>query len=60
MKYHKKGDLGIYRFRDDKLEITVKEVISLGEIRFGHKFRGKVGISLGKHLKETVRGILLT
>jgi len=40
--------------------MTVKEVIPLGEIGFDHKFCEKISISLKNHLKEIVRGILLT
>jgi len=39
--------------------MMVKEVILLGEIGFDCQFCGKIGISLGNHLEEIVRGILL-
>ena len=39
-RYH---DLEIFLpFRGDKLDMTVKEIIPLGGIRFDHKFHGKL------------------
>ena len=46
-------------FRGDNLDMTVKKVILLGEIRFDHKFCGKIDIFLENHLEEIVRDILL-
>jgi len=42
------------------LDITVKEIISLGKIGFGYELSGKINISVGFYLEEIVRGILLT
>jgi len=47
-------------FRGDKLNITVKEIISLGEIGLDLKLRGEIGIFFGCNLEEIVRSILLT
>jgi len=47
-------------FRGGNLDMTVKEIIPLGEIKLDHKLRREIDISFGCYLKEIVRGILLT